>query len=337
MYQQIKILDTALVGGKNFESWVLEYGDIGTKWSDYEPNPKAWKLGKLAELNDKLMSCYSAKRKMDECLDLPLDYEVPTFTLPMGKSHRELYKHFIQSELEKMKEEAARTGRSLTSVVLNQFSWLQSACENPMVLRDTANFSKFPKELQKLINDFDYLKDNAKVPLMDEILAERCGEEGKRGIIWCAHPATVQVLAEHYKDYDPVVVTKETEDKLGEVERFKKDTKHKVLITSVYVLNTSITVTEAKFNLYAERCFNYTIYSQTRGRIHRPGKSEATKTYQLVFDKSTDAVLDANLRMKGKMIDRLLSKDFFSEEEWKNLFNFRSGASFLGEEMRWAS
>jgi len=206
-----------------------------------------------------------------------------------------------------------------------------------MVLRDTANFSKFPKELQKLINDFDYLKDNAKVPLMDEILAERCGEEGKRGIIWCAHPATVQVLAEHYKDYDPVVVTKETEDKLGEVERFKKDTKHKVLITSVYVLNTSITVTEAKFNLYAERCFNYTIYSQTRGRIHRPGKSEATKTYQLVFDKSTDAVLDANLRMKGKMIDRLLSKDFFSEEEWKNLFNFRSGASFLGEEMRWAS
>ena len=42
-----------------------------------------------------------------------------------------------------------------------------------------------------------------------------------------------------------------------------------------------------KFNLYAERCFNFTIYSQSRGRIHRPGKTEISRTYQMVFDKST--------------------------------------------------
>ena len=331
MYQQMKILDSSLVGGKNFNAWVLEYGDIGTKWSEYDPNPKAWKIGKLAELNEKLMTFYSAKRKMDDCLSLPTDYEVPAFTLPMGKKHRELYKYFIQSELERMKEEATVTGKSVLSMVLNQFAWLQSACENPAVLRNTSQFENFPDALKKLIDSFDYVKDNDKVALMDEILTERVDEECERGIVWCAHPATVAILAEHYKKYNPVVVTSETEDKFGEVDKFKKDPKRKLLITSIFVLNSSVTLTEAKFNLYAERCFNYTIYSQSRGRIHRPGKTSITRTYHMVFDKSTDALLDANLRQKGEMINRLLSKDFFSDAEWKDIFNFKSGADFLGE------
>lgn len=97
----------------------------------------------------------------------------------------------------------------------------------------------------------------------------------------------------------------------------------------MFVLNTSVTVTEAKFNLYVERPFNYIIYSQSRGRIHRPGKTDPTRTYQMVFDNSTDALLDANLRMKGDLIMRLLSKDFFTESEWKGIFNFKFGSDFV--------
>ena len=329
MYEQMKVLDVALVGGKNFNSWVLDYGDIGTKWSEYAVNPKAWRLDKLGDLNDTLVKVYSAKRVMNECLDLPMDYEVPTFNLSMGKKHRELYKFFIQSELTKLQEEAKEQGKSMMSVVLSQFAWLQSACENPKVLENTKRFDEFPPSLKKLIQDFNYEKDNEKVSLMDEIILDRVDENGEKGILWCTHPATINVLAAHYKKYSPTVVTSETEDKFGAVEAFKKSSTSKLLITSVFVLNTSVTVTEAKFNLYVERPFNYIIYSQSRGRIHRPGKTDPSRTYQMVFDNSTDALLDANLRMKGDLIMRLLSKDFFTEPEWKGIFNFKFGSDFV--------
>ena len=328
IYPQIKIIDASLVKGQNFESWVLEYGDIGTKWSDYAPNPAAWDIIKLEELNKSLTISYSAKRKMDECLDIPIDYEVPTFKLNMGEKHRKLYQYFIEEEMSRIQEEAKEQGKSVMSIVLNQFSWLQSACENPNVLRRTRRFNEFPDQLKKMIEDFDFIKDNTKVPLWDEIIEERCDENDQKGIIWCAHQETIDALAEHYKKYNPYVIDSSTEDKMGMVNNFKKDSKSKLIITSIYVLNTSVTITEAKFNLYAERCFNFTIYSQSRGRIHRPGKTEISRTYQMVFDKSTDAILDANLTQKGQMINKILSKNFFTQNEWKSFFSFRFGSSY---------
>ena len=47
---------------------------------------------------------YAAKRKMVECLDLPLDYEVPTINVDMNPLHRKIYEDFVKQELELAKQ-----------------------------------------------------------------------------------------------------------------------------------------------------------------------------------------------------------------------------------------
>jgi len=105
------------------------------------------------------------------------------------------------------------------------------------------------------------------------------------------------------------------------IEQFRSKNKHKVLIAGIPVLNTSVTLIEATFQVYFERVYNFAQYWQSMKRIHRIGQTKTVLSYVLIFDESIDVALDINLSNKDIINSKILSKEFMSIEEWKKVFN----------------
>lgn len=323
LYEPLKILDRALVNGKSYNDWLKDYNELGNKFSSYAVNPDKWNMEKIGELNYMLLKDYAAKRKMVECLDLPLDYEVPTINVDMSPKHRKIYEDFVKQELELAKQRKLAGEATVKDSIMNMFGIFQLACENVECIRDTPSFEKFPEELQSLINSYDWFKDNSKVPVIEAVLDERVGEEGQRGIVWYYHPKTKDNLVKLLKKYNPVVIEAGMgPEKMTEaINGFKDNDKHKIIIASINIMNTSVTLTQCKWNLYVERTFNFTIYSQSRGRIFRPGQTEVCRTYMMCYNNSIDNLQLQNLQQKGAVLDSLLNKNIVDQRMWRMIFN----------------
>jgi hypothetical protein len=63
------------------------------------------------------------------------------------------------------------------------------------------------------------------------------------------------------------------------------------------------------------------VYSQTRGRIHRPSKKDISRTYWALYAKSLDFLQSQNLETKGELVDSLHTKEFLTQEELRAIFN----------------
>lgn len=320
LYSQLKILDNTLIYSLSYQDWCAEYNETGNGFSKYAINPDRWKYDKLQQLNTRITKDYGIFRKSEDCLDLPPNL-IKRLYLHLEGSHRKIYQFFVRQTLEEIKED---TGGLRTRDVLNAFPYMQMSLDNPSLLLNHSRV--LSSSLNKLVTNFNFEKDNAKVEMLLDILMEKVEEKNEKGIVWIYHPDTAHKLLSILKKYNPLYVIGETPDKdrLDIVDTFKKNDDHKILIAGIPVLNTSITVTEATFQVYFERIYNFAQYWQSMARIHRIGQKQTTTTYVLIFDESIDVTLDLNLSNKDIINSKLLSKDFLSLEEWKNIFNATS-------------
>lgn len=327
LYSQLKILDPALVHEMSYQDWCVEYNNVGNYFSAYAINPDGWKHDKLQELNARVTKDYAVFRKSDDCLDLPPNIIKKLYT-QLDTKHRTIYQSFVKSTLDDIKE---RTGRLSTREIMNAFPYMQMALDNPSLL--LTHSSILGPELYKTVESFNFEKDSTKIELLNDILEEKVDEQGERGIIWVYHPDTAHKLMKIYEKYDPLYIVGEIDDaeRIPIVEQFKSQNKHKLLIAGIPVLNTSITVTEATFQVYFERVYNFAQYWQSMARIHRIGQTQTTLTYVLIYDESIDVALDINLSTKDTLNSKILSKEFLSLEEWKKIFN----ATDTGSEFDW--
>lgn len=323
LYEPCHILDRSLVDGKTYLEWLQSYNELGNRFSKYAVNPDRWNMEKIRLLNTKLLSGYAAKRNMTECLDLPMDFDVPTINIDMLPLHRKIYEEFVKQEL-KLSQERKRAGEStVKDSIMNMFGVFQLACENVECIKSTPSFDKFPKELQDMINRYDWFKDNSKVKVIESVVGERVEEESERGIVWYYHPKTKEFLIKLLGKYNPVVIEAGMGPEMmsDTIRKFKSDDKHKIIIASINIMNTSVTLTECKWNLYVERTFNYTIYSQSRGRIYRPGQNTVCRTYMVCFKNSIDNLQLQNLQQKGTVIESLLNRNIIDSKMWRSIFN----------------
>ena len=113
--------------------------------------------------------------------------------------------------------------------------------------------------------------------------------QDEKGVIWVVHPDTAVVLAEVFKKKNPIVITGSTKSELrqGMIDDFRTKDKHRLLIANIDVLSTSYTIVEAKWQIYLERHFNYTAFSQSKKRIHRIGQDKIVKTNIIKGVKNT--------------------------------------------------
>ncbi len=327
LYEPCWILDKALVNGMDYQTWTAEYNELGNKFSQYAINPDRWNLVKLEQLNINMMKNYCSKRLMTECLDLPLNYEVPTLFCEMSPLQRKIYERFSNFTAQEQANLAGEGGKSFSERMMNLFQYLQGAVDNPTCLMNSEKFDKFPLDLQEDIKKFDYNKHSAKAELVDDIVEERSGEYGEKGIIWYFHPQTKDALAERYKKYNPTVISAEIpmDDRVGIINQFLQDPKQKLIIASINVMNTSVTLIECKYEVYVEKTYNFVVYTQSRGRIFRPGQTDITRTYSMRYDNSLDNLQELNLKSKGETLNSLFNQQYISANVWKKLFSLQKG------------
>ena len=327
LYEPLWILDKSLVKGDDYDGWLDEYNERGNYWSPKAINPDRWNLPKIGELNKTLMQSYASKRKMADCMNLPLNFEVPTLYTDMSKKQRAIYEAFSNFTMTDMQEMAKKEGKTLTEKVKNLFPYIQMCVDNPECLKRTGKFDVFPDNLRELILSYDYNKDCTKAEVCDNIIADNVDELDHKGILWYMHPETAKALYERYKKYNPVVINAELprEQRVDIINKFLKDPKQKLIIASINIMNTSVTLIECKFEVYVEKTYNFTVYKQSRGRITRPGQDEVTRTYSIRYDKSIDNLQEMNLSTKGETLNSLLNKDYITHDLWAKLFNLQRG------------
>ena len=330
LYQPLKILDKALVDGKSYEDWLSGYVQLGNRFSKYAINEDTWNLEKINNLNKVLLTTYGSKRMMNECLDLPMDYDVPTIYLEMSQKQRQIYEEFTKEELKAASLRKLAGEATIKDSIMNMFGVFQLAVDNPECIIGSPTYEKFPLELQKLIKSYKYENDSVKMDALKDVLSDRVDESDERGIVWYYHPKTAECLKKALKKYDPVVVEAGMgkDDISNVIKEFKNNNKHKIIIASINIMNTSVTLIECKFQCYLEKTYNYTVYEQSRGRIHRPGKDAMSRTYTFCYKNSIDYIQAENLRTKGNLLNSLMNKDYISQDNWKRIFNATQGMSF---------
>lgn len=323
LYEPAKILDPYLVEGMDYTTWVSKYNEVGNRFSQYAINPQKWRLDLLEVFNKTMMKDYCSKRTMSDCLDLPLNYEVPVIYTDMSPIQRRIYERFSNFTANEQAKIASESNSSFSDKMLNLFQYFQQVVDNPSCLLKSKKFDFFPEDLKQDIKKFDYNKDFSKIEIVDDIIKERTDEEGQKGIIWCFHPETIYLLQKRYKKYNPVIISADLKmsERVPTIKNFLKDEKSKLLIASINVMNTSVTCVECKYEVYVEKTYNFTVYTQSRGRIYRPQQKDITRSYSVRYKDSIDNLQEINLNSKGEILNSLFNQKYISENTWKKLFS----------------
>lgn len=318
LYVPSLLLDPKLVYCLSWSDWKCTYNELGTRFSKYAINDYNWNEELLDELKKSLLD-YSVKRNAKDVLEIPELIQMPPIRLNMEPEHIALYEKVASYIVSHSLDEAENSSVSVDDAIVKQFTTVASVVENPIVFAQYAKRKnaealregkeqEVPDDLIRQCEQFSYTKHFAKLPVLKDIVSS-CNEDGKRGIIWYTHPATLEILREELKRYNPIVVSSDLskEDRAKCVEEFKKDDKHKLLIASVHILNTSVTITEATYLIYYENTYNYTDYIQSMGRAYRIGQQEQVQVYNMYYNDSTDYFLENAIQKKQTLLTSLLN------------------------------
>ncbi len=310
-YNQLKVLDPYLVWNLSFTDWKDKMAVLGDRFSPY--SIKEWKREELEKQNKRFTALHGEYFKTTDLVDLP-NYNEKRIYISMSKKHRDLYEAFIQHDIQQQ-----NTSRD----IVNRFPYMCLAVDYPTLLEKHQD--KFDIKLNKMIDTFhnNYLE---KISAIQDIISDH---EDEKIIIWAIHPATIHMLGEKFKKYNPICITGETEqeERFDLVEEFKKGD-HKLLIANIACLNTSVTILEAKVQIYVERGFSFSQYEQSTQRTYRIGQDKDVTSYILIYDKSLDVLVDKNLTSKGMLVEGLCSKNFITQDEWIKIFNCSENDQF---------
>ena len=307
LYAQYQVLDPYLNYNLSYNAWKDKLAVLGDHFSAYAI--KEWKRDELEKLNKRFTGSYGNYYNTSDVVELPDHYEKRVYCA-MNPKHRELYQAFVQEDLANLKGFSTRD-------IVNRFPYQMLSLDCPKLL---LNQEKLSSRLYKAIEGFkdDYL---SKLEYTDAILEEETAPTEK-GILWALHPATLDILYKRYQKYNPILINADIEqsERFALVDEFKKGD-HRLLIASISCLNTSVTITECSFQVYLERGFSYSTFEQSQRRIYRAGQDKTVTSYYLIYERSLDSLVDANLSSKGQIVEGAVSKDFLTKEQWQRIFN----------------
>jgi superfamily II DNA or RNA helicase len=322
LFPLLKITDEDLVNGCDYYDWLSQYWVLGNKFSDYGINHETFKENKWILLQDRLYSDYAVKRGK-ELLNLPPAYEMEPLETEMSDKHREIYESFTYYTINQANSMNLKNNAGVLQNTMNIFAYLQLAIDNPLCLLNSAGFENFDPKLQKLIKNFNYEKDFYKLKILDDIIQDECYEKDHKVIIFYYHPKTLQCLQEHFKHEKTYTVSSEVpkDERLPIIEKFKKDTKSKILFASILIANSSFTLVECKASIFYELTYSYIITEQAKGRNYRIGQEDEVIYYYFKYLKSIDNLIHENLKRKGEISNLLVRKNLLNDNEWKLIFN----------------
>lgn len=327
-YTTLRIMDNALVKGLAYHDWLMQYCELGTRFSAYAPNKSTWNWGKWNALQNTLGETYIVSRDKS-LLNLPDAIDVPLIMIDMSPEQRACYEAFSNITLDYIKKKSAESGNGIIHELTNSFQILQMAVDNPEsiigspvmdTIRRLDVSSQLIKSFEDALKKFSYKKHYRKLEALDEILDYEIKEMDNKVLVFYYHPKTLEYLKERYPDAMVLSSDIEENERFKIVENFKKDKDCKTLIASIMIANTSFTLTECKAAIFYERYWSGIIYEQARGRIHRIGQDKEVRYYNMCYNDCIDSLQLEALRTKGACIENIGKVSSLSKDEWRLLF-----------------
>jgi len=315
IFALMNFLDPAVLGD-SFYDFLEDIANVGNRFSRYAVN--YYYEDKVKALKQKLKP-YILQRIGSEVLkDLP-ELTVKKIYLPLKEKQKDIYRSVIDDELVRIREES---GVLDSKEVFNKFPYLVLACSDVSILK-----GKFEEgsSLAKKIDKWK-LKDNSKLEYLDFILSEHKDE---KILVWSSHPKTIDVLAEYYKKYEPLVIHGQTkfEDKDTNrakdnlVNEFRNNPDKKLAIISSLVLGTGVSIPESSISVFFDRDWSVVNWIQSLGRNHRAISLKDVIAYVLIADNTLENLQDRSLDKKETLNRKFIKENTLSKESWRDIFD----------------
>jgi SNF2 family DNA or RNA helicase len=320
LYTQIRFLDSTYVD-KNYVQWLQRVADIGDRFSTTTIN--YFYPDRIKAFTESIKPLFS--REMTEGNVVLPELSIRPIWVGLTKKQRAIYEGLIDRIVSRIKEK--KEGENVVvekKEITVQLPYLMQALDDPCLLK--GKLADDP-DLEKRVGAWKF-SDHSQLPAVESLLLKHIEEQNQKVILWSGHPDTMNRLAEHFGKYSPIVLHGQnnipkgmtsTEYRDQELNRFKSDPNHHLLIASYNVLSTAVNIVESSVAIYWDRSFDFTPWAQSLKRIHRIGQDKTVSVYPIVQENSIDERLHDVLEAKGDINNTLLKKQRLSLSEVRKM------------------
>lgn len=308
----INLLDEGLWGDDK-NSFIRYIANVGSQYSKLDIID--YKEDKVNECLDRINNIIVKRNKKEAMSWLPLFTPKPIY-IPMTEEFKKIYFSIAEDELQRIKE---IEGYLEVKKVFNKFPYMMQLFSDPSLLK--GKFYKCNAELEKW-----NFKNNPKLEICDSIISDHLDES--KIIVWSTHPITIDLLAEHYKKYNPLVYSGQTKVK-GDRSKFKDDLVQqfwnddfrKLAIFQPLSLGTAINLDIANIAINWDMTWDSIVNDQSEGRIYRATSTKPMTHYKLILDNTLEVTQLFCVDNKIKLNEFSTKRDQLSGEEWSYLLN----------------
>lgn len=234
------------------------------------------------------LNAYSLRRTKD-LLNLPSKNIINEY-VDMNDKHRKFYddvKKGIKTEIDKV--------TLTTQSILAMITRLRQATASPSILTSS---------------DITSSKIDRAVDLVEQITSN-----DDKVVIFSTFKETVNKLKELLVDYNPAVLTGDTNDSDVESikDKFQTDSSCKVFLGTWQKAGTGITLTAANYMIFIDTPWTYAEFEQSQDRIYRIGTTKSVFIYNLIckdtIDERVKDIVYTKKAVSDYVIDDKISSD----------------------------
>jgi SNF2 family DNA or RNA helicase len=310
-YGIIRLLDQSIFP-YNYRVFLLYIAQtIGDQYNPYKVEKYNVQVVKKVE---EALSPYIIKRSKHE---IPMATKQVTkavyFKLPMIV--RSLYNVMSKKEFYVFQNDTYKKKNILTS-----FPYTLQILDNPLLLRDKI----IDREIQNYLDDIKFEHDPRVIYL--ESFMKELAENNEKLIIYDIHPQTLDMLAEHFKQYSPITIhgeknltAKEKEDLL---DRFRnKNDPCKLILLSAQSMSAGVNLQQGASKIVFFSLPNDALLvGQGMERVWRITSVNDSLVLFFVFDKTFDTYRYFRVKRRIEYNDVSFTRTF-SESEIEGLLN----------------
>lgn len=324
-WNQMNILDRSIIPYSNnaFKCYISKV--IGTQWKPFDV--KVYDAEKVKE-TEKNFKFNILKRVKKDLPEMKTKQIIKPVYFGMSIQQRFIYDAINEAYLYKIEKEGRRGGGITLKNIQFKFPYSVLAIDNPLLLQDritTDSESLLDFRIKESIEKWDDSQDE-KLLYIEDYLTDAIGEGNEKVILFDYHPETLDMLAEKFKKYHPIVIhgkLKDSDiDRQNKVDLFndRKSSCKLALLSSIIASAGHNFNKGARRVLYYSLPFDATLYRQSLDRTYRIVSVEDTLVEVLIYGNTIDEYRYNVLSDRVQFNDEFMYKEM-SVEKIKLLLN----------------
>ena len=324
VWHQVKFLDGGDLLGATFTAFKRSYCIEQEFKFGHRYVSKIVDYKNLDDLRDRI-GTLMLRRTKKQCLDLP-DKVIQPIHVEMTSKQKSFYDKINKGIIAELGADIGSAKLSLPNVLSKLIYALQVA-SNPALIdpqqhveRLSKRFQESPDQrLQEQIYFWQNLQplsieESAKVLALDEMLELYCEEQ--KVVLWSNFVGNIELLAERYQRYQPVVYYGKTKHTARDqaVDRFNNEDSCRLFIANPQAAGLGLTLISSSLSIFFDRNFSTVDYQQAVDRIHRIGQTKVCHILIMKAQKSVDHFIDYIIREKAELSDFLHDQRYNIDE-----------------------